>query len=453
LPAGRSGAALERFADHLVESLSAYGPTIQFTSDRFNTAYGKSGAAQTEPDDALSLVLNSWLQEQENHYEHILYVADGEWSNWTQRCLAQSDLILLVADAAADPDPGPLEHYCSPRSRRELVLVHDDHTDRPTGTVNWLAPRDVAAHHHVRWGDAAHWQRLARRLTGRGVGMAFGGGAARGLAHIGAIRALTEIAQPVDYIGGASMGAFIGGGWAAGLTPADGMALAERMANPDYLLDRTFPYTSVMASRKVTEAIKEVLGDRQIEDLWRPFFCVSTNLTIAEPVIHERGPLWRAVRASIALPGIFTPIINERNEMLVDGGVMNNFPVDILASRTRFGLIIGCNVSPRREQPTAYDLGESLSGWRVLWSRLNPFGRTLRVPTLAGSMLRTIEVNSIYHRKEAERLADILIEPDTSDFNFLDFAAYQALEQRGYEAAHAALAAWRAENAMQGPTA
>jgi predicted acylesterase/phospholipase RssA len=219
------------------------------------------------------------------------------------------------------------------------------------------------------------------------------------------------------------------------------------MANPAYLLDRTFPYTSVMASGKVTTALKEVLGEWQIEDLWRPFFCVSTNLTVAELVIHERGPLWRAVRASIALPGVFTPLLNEHNELLVDGGVMNNFPLDVLARRTEFGLIIGCNVSPRRENPTSYELGDSLSGWRVLWSRLNPFGKPLRVPTLASSMLRTVEVNSVYHRKEAEQLADVLIEPDTSDFNFLDFAAYRALEQRGYEAARAALAAWQTANA------
>ncbi len=78
-----------------------------------------------------------------------------------------------------------------------------------------------------------------------------------------------------------------------------------------------------------------------------------------------------------------------------------------------------------------------------MWSRINPFAKPLRVPTLAGSMLRTVEVNSLYHRKEAERLADILIEPQTADFNFLDFAAYRALEQRGYEAAVEALGAWQ----------
>lgn len=442
-PVGRSATSLADFADRLRESLASSGPTAIFTSERFDVEYGKPGAAQTEPDDVLSIILNSWLQEQERHYRHILFVADGDWSEWTRRCLAQSDRILLVGPAGGDPAIGPLERYCNPRTRKELVLMHDDGTAEPGGTLAWLQERDVAAHHHLRWNDAEHWARLARRLTGRAVGMVFSGGAARGLAHIGAIRALMEAGQPVDYIGAASMGAFIGGAWATGLTPVEGMQLAARLANPDNLLDRTFPYTSVMTSAKVTAVIREVLGERQIEDLWRPFFCVSTNLSTATPVIHERGSLWRSVRASIALPGIFTPILNEKNEVLVDGGVMNNFPLDVMATRAEFGLLIGCNVSPRREEPRPYVMGESLSGWKVLWSRINPFGKPMHVPTLAGTILRTVEVNSLYHRQEAERHADILIEPATKEFNFLDFAAYETLEQRGYEAGQAALAAWR----------
>lgn len=444
LPAGRNGPDLKKFSRRLAEALLAFGPTAVFTSDALDAEYGKPGVAQIEPDEPLSIVLNSWLQEKEYHYRHILFVADPVWGNWTQRCLSQSDQVLLIGDAADDPGLNALERYCSARTRKELVLLHSDQTVEPTGTLSWLAGRDITAHHHVRMSDAGHWDRLARRLTGNAVGMVFSGGAARGMAHIGAIRALYEAGQPVDYIGGSSMGAFVGGAWATGLSPKEGMALAARMANPDSLIDRTLPYTSVMASKKVTTVIQQVMGDRQIEDLWRPFFCVSTNLSTASPVIHDRGSLWRAVRSSIALPGIFTPILNEKNEILVDGGVMNNFPLDVMATRAKFGILIGCNVSPRREEPSPYELGESLSGWKVLRSRIIPFSKPMRVPTLPGIMLRTVEVNSLYHRKEAEQYADILIEPATRDFNFLDFGAFQVLEQRGYEAGRAALAAWQA---------
>jgi lysophospholipid hydrolase len=441
-PAGQVPFSLEDFAGRLKESLSAYGPTIEFTSRGYDEAIGRPGMSQLDLDDPLSIVTNDWIQEQERSYRHILFVADAEWSNWSQRCLAHADVILLVGRPGADSTPGRMEKACHPRTRQELVLLHPAGTVMPVGTEQWLEPRSVVTHHHVREDDAAHWQRLARRLTGRTVGAVFSGGAARGMAHIGVIQALLEANQPVDVIAGTSMGAFIGGAWAMGITPEEGIAMAKRMANPDYLLDRTLPYTSVMASRKITRVMQEVFGEAKIEDLWRPFFCVSTNLSNASPMVHDTGLLWRAVRASISLPGVFSPILNESNEILVDGGVMNNFPVDIMAERGQFGLIIGSNVSPRHDQPYPYTFGESISGWRVVLSRLNPFGQTIHVPTLVGTILRTVEVNSLYRRKIADLLVDISIEPQVSDFNFLNFAAYETIISRGVEAGQAALAEW-----------
>jgi lysophospholipid hydrolase len=441
-PAGQEPFSLEDFAGRLKESLSHYGPTIEYTSQSYDGAIGRAGMSQLELDDPLSIVANDWIQDQERQFRHILFVADVEWSNWSQRCLAHADVILLVGRPGTDSTPGRMEKACHPRTRQELVLIHPTGTTIPSGTMEWRETRSVVTHHHVREDDPAHWQRLARRLTGRTVGAVFSGGAARGLAHIGAIQALMEADQPVDVIAGTSMGAFIGGGWAMGLTPEDGITMAKRMANPDYLLDRTLPYTSVMASRKITRVMQEVFGEIKIEDLWRPFFCVSTNLSNASPVVHDSGLLWRAVRASISLPGVFSPILNENNELLVDGGVMNNFPVDIMAGRDRFGLIIGSNVSPRQDQPYPHTFGESISGWQVVFSRLNPFGKSIHVPTLVGTILRTVEVNSLYRRKIADQLVDISIEPDVRDFNFLNFAAYETIINRGYEAGQVALQEW-----------
>lgn len=438
-PAGENSTALVPFAQRLRESLALYGSTVLYTADSFDEAIGRVGMAQMELDDPLSIVINNWLQEQGQIFRHILFVADPTWTNWSQRCLAHGDHILLVGQAGSDPSVGRMERACNPRARQELVLVHPANTGNPKNTLSWMSQRPVVAHHHIREDDLAHWQRLARRLTGRTVGAVFSGGAARGLAHIGVIQALEEVGQAVDYIAGTSMGAFIGAGWALGITPDEGVEMARRMANPDYLLDRTFPYTAVMTSRKLTNAMHEIFGDATIEDLWRPFFCVSTNLSTASPVIHDRGPLWRAVRASISLPGIFSPILNDNNEILVDGGVMNNFPVDLMVTRDTFGLIIGSNVSPHREKPYPHTFGESVSGWQVLRSRLNPFGKTIQVPSLVGTMLRTVEVNSLYRRKLAGEYVDILIEPDVRDYKFLDFDAYRELIRRGYEAGRATL--------------
>ncbi len=445
LPAGDGPIDLNAFAVTLSDHLAAAGPTALFTSGRFDAEYGKHGAAQTEADDPLSIVLNSWLQEQESRYAHILYVVDPEWNNWTQRCLAQADRLVLVGSAAGDATPGRLESHSKPHAPRTLVLLHADDTPEPSGTLRWLEPRDVVHHLHLRPNDERHWGRLARYLTGRAVGLVLGGGAARGLAHAGIIRALAEAGQPVDAIGGSGMGALIGGCWAMGMTPADFSRLAAWGAESGGVLDSTYPYAAVTASRKLSAAVLELFGERQIEDLWRPFFCVSTNLSTGAAVIHRRGSLNRAVRAGVAQPGLFTPVLSDEKELLVAGGVVDSFPAGTMAAQPGIGLIIGVDAGPRRVTPAAYDFDDSISGWRALWSRVRPFGETPPVPTLAETILRAAEVGGLAHRRDAARFVDILIEPDTGGVGPLDFSAYDQLEAIGYEAGRAALAQWRAE--------
>lgn len=447
LPAGRSPVNLNEFAATLSEHLVDIGSTALFTSERFDTEYGKTGAAQAEADDPLSILLNSWLQEQESRHEHIIYVADPGWNNWTRRCVAQADRIVLVGSAGGDAAIGPLESHDKRHALQSLVLLHAAGTREPSGTLRWLEPRDVVAHLHVREDDEQHWQRAARFLTGQAIGAVFSGTAARGLAQAGVIRAFEETGQHVDFIGGSSMGSLMGGAWALGMKAADFAQLASRVSNSRDLFDRTFPYTSALASRKISAVLYELFGERQIEDLWRPFFCLSTNLTTASLVIHDRGSLYRSIRASVAVPGLLTPILNEENELLVDGGVMNNFPMDVMAARPGIGLMIGVKAGVWPEDLNDYSFGDSISGWRALWSRVNPFSESMRVPTLAQIILRTLEVNSLHHRRGVERYADILIEPFTKDVQSFDFSAYDILEQRGYEAAIAAIADWRAEHA------
>lgn len=187
--------------------------------------------------------------------------------------------------------------------------------------------------------------------------------------------------------------------------------------------------------------LQEVFGEICIEDLWRPYFCVSSNLTRAEAVIHQRGELWEAVRASIAIPGIFTPILHN-SDVLVDGGALNNFPVDVMVDLCEGGPVIGSNVSPLFEGRRRYEFGPSISGWRVLWSRVNPFSSAMRVPSLLGSLMRAQEIRSVSGLRRAESLAALVIRPDVSAFGILDFAAYEPIIEIGYEVARRDLSAW-----------
>lgn len=324
------------------------------------------------------------------------------------------------------------------------VLWHAPQTERPQGTAVWLDQRQIHTHHHVRQGDAAHMARLVRRLTGHAVGLVLSGGAARGFAHLGVQRAFEELNIPIDYIGGTSMGAVIGATIILYETNALMMSQAVNLADPRKLFDHTLPLTSLMSSRKVTHFTKRHFSNHHIEDQWIPFYCIASNLTTAEPVIYQRGPIWHAVRASLAIPGVFTPVIAD-GDVIVDGAVMDNFPVSTMADLCESGRIIGVNVSPYREKKRYYDFETNISGWRVFFSRLNPFAKSLRSPSLLGTIMRAVEINSVRRAKDEEALLDVMICPDVQQFKTTAYDQYEEIARVGYEAAMTPLTAWKAQ--------
>ena len=136
------------------------------------------------------------------------------------------------------------------------------------------------------------------------------------------------------------------------------------MASPLKLFDPTVPVVSFFGSGKVTQVLQRIYGDAQIEDLWMPCFCVSSNLTRAVAMVHRRGPLWQAVRASMAIPGVFSPVLAD-GDLLVDGCVLDNLPIDVMQRVNYGGPIIAVNVFPDVDLLRDYDFGPSVSGWQA----------------------------------------------------------------------------------------
>lgn len=430
-------APVQEVAQHLAQTLRETCPTLHLNVDSFDGLFGREGAAQTEQDDPLDLAIDGWFSEQEARYRYLLCQAEPTWSAWTRRCLDRADRILFVADARSDPMPGHLEEAVDSLpllARKELILIHPPQTERPTGTARWLEPRGLYAHHHVQLDDPRHLRRLARRLTGRTVGLVLGGGGARGFAHIGAIRALEEAGVAIDRLGGTSIGAIIAAGYARDMSAAEMNELARTFASPRKLNDYTFPISSLNATAKVTRVLKSIYGELQVEDLWRPYFAISSNLTTSEPFIYERGPLWKGVRMSMSIPGIYAPVLHQ-GHVHVDGAAMDHLPIDVMRDYCEGGTVIAIDVSPRKEKQREYDFGPSISGWRVLRSRLNPLEKAIRVPSLYGIVMRTIHVNSTYRLKTERDLADALIEPPVARFGTLQFEAYEEIIETGYQAA------------------
>ena len=217
--------------------------------------------------------------------------------------------------------------------------------------------------------------RLARILAGCAIGVTLGGGGARGFAHIGVIRALEEARIPIDMICGVSMGAIIAGQYAMGwdwptMIRSNKRLLADRRLNTDLAL----PLFSLSSGRRFRSALKTFFGEIEIEDLWLSYFCTSCNLSSSELVVHRRGRLWWSVNASNAIPGLLPPVL-DGGQLLIDGGVLNNQPGDLL-KEVCGGPVIVSMVSPRKDLAMDESFTEMPSAWRFLRSRLNPFEKT-----------------------------------------------------------------------------
>lgn len=436
---------LRRFVNQLKLAMRELGTAFTLNSRSFDTLYGRTGASLTEFDDIFNSAVAEWLDDKENRFDALVYVADKEWTTWTRRCVNRADRVILIASAKPEnkAELRDAEHRLNAlfdgarvKPQIELVLLHPNDTTAPKHTAKWLEPRDVDAYHHVRLDDIQHFSRLARRLKNVAKGLVLSGGGARGYAHLGVHQLIEEQGIQLDYIGGSSMGALLGASMAMGESYEDIRNLSARFANKSALFDYTLPLASLMKSAKLSRFCQAVYKDQRIEDLWTPFFCISSNLADGQEVVHDRGPLWKIVRTTISLPGVFSPVPTANGDLLIDGAVLNTFPVDIMKQRLGGkGFIIGVNVSQISEQFNYYDFGTTLSGWRVFLSRINPFEPTIKIPRIAETLLRSTDIKSIERLNEARSSLDVLVEPNVRSVSLLDFKSYELISQIGYREA------------------
>ncbi|MGE5139598.1 MAG: patatin-like phospholipase family protein, partial [Rudaea sp.] len=459
------GVPVSDFGRDLAEAFAEFGPTMYLTPRVVDEAI-EPGAAQASPEDARNAQVVSWLSELESRYRHVIYEAEPGVSEWSRRCIRQADRVVLIGRVGEAPRPeahetgllasetGQQARSSAARARKaglerpgresaglpDLVLLHHPGPRSADGTTAWLEPRRLRAHHHVRFGDRGDMASLARRLTGNAFGLVLGGGGARGFAHVGVYRALQEAGIEVDIIGGTSMGALIAGAIGIGMDWREMREMAARLSSPITLFDPTLPVVSLFSSGKVSKILHKVYGETLLEDLWRPIFCVSSNLTHASETVHRQGVLWKAVRASMSIPGIFSPVLHD-GDLQVDGAVMNNVPTDVMHDLGQVGRVVTVNVMPPVDLDKQYRLGSSLSGTRALFSLVNPYDDT-SAPLIYESLVRVMALHDVRQEKAKQRLADIYITPPVEEYNILDFASFDPIIDIGYRSARQALAAY-----------
>ena len=380
--------------------------------------------------------ISDWLNSLERGVDLVFYVADPTLTDWTKKCIRQADAILLIAATAASVDLNQVELLAfsihRPSARR-LILIHQTRSEVVSGTSTWLASRDVFMHHHVALQDTKDCARLLRFLSGKAVGFIAGGGGALGSAHLGVYKAFQEAGVEADILGGTSVGAAMTAGWAYGVDPDR----VDQGTHNIFVTSRAFrrytlPRYGLLDHKNFDRALQTEYRDVLIEDLWKPFFTVSSNLSQHRPHIHRRGPVWHAVRASSSLPGVLPPFFTENGEMLVDGGLMDNVPLEPMkALKAGPNVVVALQV----DEPTTYPVDyAAIPGLRELVvASLNPFARS-RLPNVP-SILQVIILSMVANRRTDIPVADsdLLIKPDFPEHaRFTNWDRHQEIFEHAY---------------------
>lgn len=277
------------------------------------------------------------LNALEADHDYIVYVADNALTEWTKTAVRQADLVLSVAihDRASD---APIElndverfvHTLHGLGAQRLVLLHPD-KEPIAGTRWWLEQRAVHMHHHICLDDDRCYARLVRFINGSATGLVACGGGALCAAHVGLYQALTEAGVVFDMMGGTSGGAAMTAAFAMGETPEQIEQQTQAMFVSGGAMRRyTLPVYSLLDQTHFDQHLRNCYGAYRVEDLWIPFFAVSTNLSSGGLHCHRDGELWEAVRASGSVPALLPPFFTKNGDMLVDGGLVDNVPIRVM---------------------------------------------------------------------------------------------------------------------------
>ncbi|XP_039939042.1 patatin-like phospholipase domain-containing protein 7 isoform X2 [Hirundo rustica] len=453
---------LTAFTLELKHALSAVGPALLLTSDNIKQRLGSAAL-----DSIHEYRLTSWLGQQEDIHRIVLYQADSTLTPWTQRCIRQADCILIVGLGDQEPTVGELERMLentAVRAQKQLILLHKEDGPLPSRTVEWLNMRSwCSAHLHIHCPRRvfskrslpklvemyervfqkapdrhSDFSRLARVLTGNAIALVLGGGGARGCSQVGVIRALIEAGIPVDMIGGTSIGAFMSALYAEERSYNQMRIKARQWAmvmNSVFktILDLTYPITSMFSGAAFNNSINNIFKDKQIEDLWIPYFTITTDITASAMRVHRDGSLWRYVRASMSLSGYMPPLCDPKDgHLLMDGGYINNLPADVARSMGA-KVVIAIDVGSRDETDLT-NYGDCLSGWWLLWKRWNPLAEKVKVLNMAEIQTRLAYVCCV-RQLEMVKNSDYCeyIRPPIDRYGTLDFGKFDEICEVGYQ--------------------
>ncbi|XP_061130369.1 patatin-like phospholipase domain-containing protein 6 isoform X4 [Syngnathus typhle] len=430
---------INAFNLELSHALSAIGPTLLLTSDIIRERLGASAL-----DSIHEYRLSGWLAQQEDINRIVLYQTDNSMTPWTQRCIRQADCILIVGLGDQEPTVGELEQMLentAVRALKQLILLHKEDSPGPSRTVEWLNMRSwCSGHLHLKCPRRvfsrrspgklrevyekvfektadrhSDFSRLARELTGNSIALVLGGGGARGCSHVGLIKAMEEAGIPIDIVGGTSIGSFIGALYAEERSAVRTKQRAREWSKAmnsvfKTVLDLTYPITSMFSGSAFNTSIYKVFQDKQAEDLWLPYFNVTTDITASAMRVHQ------------------------------DADIARN-----MGAKTVIAIDVGS-----QDETDLCNYGDSLSGWWLLWKRINPWAEKVKVPDMAEIQSRLAYVSCVRQLEVVKKSAYCeYIRPPIDRFKTMDFGKFDEIYDVGFQHGKLVFTGWARGDIIQ----
>ncbi|HEY1152767.1 MAG TPA: patatin-like phospholipase family protein, partial [Pseudolabrys sp.] len=382
----------------------------------------------------------------------VVYLGDRDALAWTRKAIRQADMVVFACrgDAPQGARTEIEDFACEvhPVSARRLVRIHDRRQSEVQGTAAWLARLPAFMHHHVSLEDQVDVASLVRFLFGRAIGFVAAGGGSFGSAHVGVYKAFRERGVMFDIFVGTSVGSAMVAGFAKNYEAED----LERGTHQIFVTSRSFrrptwPRYSLLDHKAFDRALAEQYGPQcQIEDCWRPFAAVATNLSTQRLELIRTGPLWQAVRASSAIPGLLPPFYTSGGEMLVDGCLTDNVPLaSMLQLKCGPNLIIhfGEAANERFDVDYAALPGRLELAAAMLW----PFGnkRLPSAPSAINVLWRSLVAHQRYDMLPTTPLDHVMRPPFPPDLGVTQFERHSEIFEATYAWARESIATLEAE--------
>jgi predicted acylesterase/phospholipase RssA/CRP-like cAMP-binding protein len=365
------------------------------------------------------------------HFDYVFLLSSKDES-WNNRISRNCDKTVFVGMETDLENIRQFKKKHGELSKQdELVLIYEQ--NKPEGVEEWLNHFPPNKIFRKRLRHEPDERRLARIICEEQICLVFGGGGAHGLANIGVVKSLLEHGIPIDVVGGTSIGSLFSGALAQDW---DYHSLYKNVkkdiSNKNPLNDYTFPFVALIRGKKMLRLLKKHFNI-PIEHTWKNFFCVASNLSTSSAEIMEEGPMNLAIASSVSIPGILPPRLYRRS-LLIDGGVINNLPADIMVEKYN-GHVITVDVvsSQVRHIDTKYRVGN----WQYFKNVLSRNHKRY-VPNTMNTLMKAVTLASVSKTPEKEAVSAYYIRPRIKK-GFLDWKAMTSFVKEGYNTTNSIL--------------